>query len=803
MASLPTLNEQNRLRARTPVPIASSSRAATSSTGDQALGQGFASLGRSMANIAQKQFERQKRIDEMKAKNAITELNMNAVNEAVTKSGPDGSDMLAIYEAQELAGRNEALAGLDGDSAAVVEQYAESTRLSSSRYLMNQRIRRVEQFHTQEIEEDANQTSAQIQANPDSAALYAQRHLTDGYVNIPDLFTAPAAAQLMAAQKNQFANDIMRGYEAKGELSPVNYQKALALLDASAKKKVSEGTTVEMSPAEALKMGIISHEQARVMKKTGQKLSVDGQTLEVNQDKDPNVELLRELTAEQRGVWRNRFQNRIKQKAREDLSQLKSRHKDIEAAALSGADVEQEAIDHMHRVKNNAFLKPDQKVRLVADTQATLIAGEAAKVMRQSPRALMALQVQGADALIDQQIKKVTSDIRGLKFSKDKSFLAGVKEAASAKLMSEAQKIVREQNRDASQFVYTNFPEINQLKAAAADGDPSANDKLIQAVKEKQAYLGIPPKKRRVLTKAESAQLGSAFNSNLAQGNGPAAMAEIQEIYGTHFKEVMTDLIDDKSIEHKGIMVAAHLQDEQSRGRVLNLVQQGDEIKKQFKQQFESSDNTAVKLAVNEQLEEMQTALNNFSDSGAISSAKDFTDIVMNETRRLKLQRPDDDIGDLAEEAYKTIIEPNFTVVEGPNTKVLLPSVDANGRYINHTTVEAFISSHMDRDNFDDFDVAVPTAYKEATSGKGLLPEDKVKEAFFNELEREGVWKLNKSQTGLIFTMRGQAVKDNQGNAIEMPFSEMDGDILTIKARRGFLQKTKDFFFGSELDGGE
>lgn len=793
MARIKIFPEQTRISPRTPVPIASSGRAALGFEGSKALAQGLSQLGQVIGRIEEEQEIKRVQTDTMRGKTAMDTLHRNAFQFASENAQPDGSDIMELYDNELQKGVPKVLTGLREEAAQRVQNYGDNARDVGLRNLYNKKLRMGEVFITQQLEGNRNQTSALIQDDPDNADKYSQRYILDAYVNLPNHFTPRAAADNKAQSENTFANDIFRGYEAKGVSNPIFYQKGLAILDASAKEPTKTDTTVQMDPSEARRLGLISEKEFESLSKTGGRVEFDSQTLEIADKDNPIVEMARKLNPQQRHHWIQKFQNKLKQQSLESVSQDLSRMKDAVTYAQGNrtesemAEAERIVADSIQRVNESPFIKVERKMQLAAEATADMTVAQVAHNMRRSPRFSHSQQAKDAMSFIDQNIKELASRLPGVKFANDKFFMASVKESATSKIQSVQQTIKKEQEYDAAMYVRRAFPGVQRAYLAAADGDIGAMVNYKNLLKSKQEYLQIPSNKRRVLTREESSKVGLTIKAGIDAGTGSETLESIQQYYGPMFKEAISDAIQDKSIDNPGVMIAAHMGDRSSRDMVLTLYNQRENINSSFSKKFGQS-SAQLKSAVREATAEMSAALHQFSDSGGMEYYAGFKDLITLETKRLKLKNPYEvDFRPLARRAYENVIENNFAVVNGFNTRALIPRSDSLGRPVHIANVEAFLNAHHTEEGLNRLNVK-PFA-------------DAPNEEWFKEyLLKNGKWKINKQQTGLGLYLDGVHVKDKSGNLIEQSFDGMGTDNLSSRERMKFNQKIRTLFGRSEVE---
>lgn len=509
----------------------------------------------------------------------------------------------------------------------------------------------------------------------------------------------------------------------------------------------------------------------------------------LKKDSKDERQLFDSMDPDKKARWIKRFKSMSKTKQTQFNAEIQSRANDIIYQSLQGDKIDPKAIASVEQAVRNSSLKGPKKQRILDSMGIAKTIGNELQDLAVTPRSEW----------------KSPEDTISLRPS---AFNARQRVSAVNMLGSQMQRIVKEQESDAAGYLIRNYPEMASKYASLDPNNPADLQNFVTESLARQDALGIKNKRVTTVNDAKSkVQLINGANAEDAANS----IVGLKQLYGDHAPRVFDELIQQGL--NSDYLIVAHIPNPSvSRDFIANIKQQKS-ISSDYKAQESSISVNELNKMISSETEDFESALRH---KGVDGTSKPFLNAmrkqVMLESKKMVLDDPGLDMDDAIEKASDKVYGSNFMVVQGANSKTLIPRVTPSGRAYDQKLTESFIKSHSTKDYFNSIDLFVPEGFKAKFSqkddvvisykGTKVVKQSlkSAKDSYAKYLADNAFWEANADGDGLILMVndRGQkkVITDSEGNEIAQSLQEINfnADILTAEENKGTLEKFFRFF---------
>ncbi len=789
MAKIPTLNEQQRLRPSGPVSITSSGRARIVGEGQQALARGISQAGTGLQAAVNANQDKIRRQRVQKANRLYSEGTRTARSESYkenTFNDNGEAQVQNIYSDKEAKIREKVLkgAGLDESGTLTFTQFADGIHRSTMNGLESGKLN-LTQAESQRLNTEADSiTLKQMQDDPDNGFMLSKTRLSEFETNERTSMSEIDFNKQITKMKQDHAN-----FTADGMM----------------KASVHSDRAAEIALEELLLSG-----------KPGEK----GQS-------DMSM-LFKGMTPKDRSKWIDDFQRTIKRKKRERAESLSSDMKDFSAASFAGLPVDQQYDALLQKIDAGGH-KPKVKARLTVQAVGIKAAGEYVNRARGARRVDLGSMFSKGVADMRAAVKQV-SKVPGAGKHVDQNFAEAIIRQNMSKMFSAQQGIIAEQDHDFADYAVRTFPEVRlafakMQDAAETPGGAQAKEEYVNILDQKRKEIGVHPNNDRLITRAQSADLGFRLSATDSPDIIQGEMKKITDFWGDKSAaRVFKTLVKDGTVKDSSFLLASDFHSLQSRTEMIRMIKQGPDIKVNFEQTHpgETADEQMRKTAT--RMAEFNSALHaTGADGNSPLSAALHKNVNF---RAMELRNKDASMSAEtgADQAALEIIDANWASVDQGGIKkgrLLVPRYDSEGKprgeaRLNRMDdfVEAFKDISVLREIVGDIPPEFESTLEQISSiyqgraetlDEGFLegittsPEGLKNTRYLHLISKGGEWKLDDVTSNFILTIGGRSVpskKFQEGpdgtrtyEPVMMTFNQAADHPATVEHSRTFWNK--------------
>lgn len=631
--------------------------------------------------------------------------------------------------------------------------------------------------------------------DPDATRMHMQLFLDRVDQQSRGLISVAQAKEIRDRGMNQLSNSLFEGLYNKG--TKADLQIGLNLLRETAVPQglSSRGTQYEtFSIDNAQKQGRITEEEAAKYRKEG-KTSI---RIPVEQGLDfAGANLSRNLLTSglkhhERFQWTERFQNAMESTTRTDRTDFNSAVRAYEQYLMDGkaSRPNDRVLFQLDNMAKSGEITQDTRLKI----RDTLFSAEAAGQVLKSISALPASKIPKAltafdatrQAILDQEIARNPDAA----YSREPYFNADVRQQYRDTLEYRAGQILKARESDPVAFIYGNYPGGKNLAVQTRSSNPLRVQQALTRLQAIQKTLEIPSDKVRWISKDESKSIGATLDSGNAM-LGAQTYTALQQRYGQHFPQVLSQVISDNNLPEK-YRVVGWVSDQYDRQRMLEDVRNEKAIDESYKKLKDPREAIALDYAIKSEMDAVAPGLTYGSTGGGKAEAlNQLYDLVTNRAKLLQTQNTSMGARDAARQAMTLITNSYNISVDGGSTNWVPKRYGSIS--INVQAVDAFKRTHTDPDLLiKEYGAAIP-------GGKGTqfesIPQDQKVLMWRNAL-KSARWYTNESQSGMVLMYddpaRGRIhVLDRNGNPIEVNYLTLSQspDAHSLKEMKGDQKK--------------
>jgi uncharacterized protein YdcH (DUF465 family) len=363
------------------------------------------------------------------------------------------------------------------------------------------------------------------------------------------------------------------------------------------------------------------------------------------------------LDTKVKGNFIEQMTNGVQRQQREQAHEISAQTRDVVYQLNAGENVPAAELKILQaRISSNPQIKGDEKTRTL-DTlkSAQQVNTLVKKLSDANPEEMNKLQAELDTKLGDGTFNAATHG----------QLKQGFQEAKN--------RVLRERNEDGAWAWMKNSVPGQNLFKQAQSGSAQDMKRFLDVSLARQTELGIPPSKQRVLPKFYSNDIA---NTLLATGTNPqgatTAISQLAQKFGPNFEKAFDELTQDHKDIDKGLIVAAHAVDDNSRYGVVNNVFNRTDINKKF--ETNGGDSNYVNTLVDTKMNGVANALLQTSnDSSPLGVTNAMADMVSLEAKRLLGEQKMSDPDKAVEAAYASVIDKNFYTRDAANSTLIMP----------------------------------------------------------------------------------------------------------------------------------
>jgi hypothetical protein len=295
-----------------------------------------------------------------------------------------------------------------------------------------------------------------------------------------------------------------------------------------------------------------------------------------------------------------------------------------------------------------------------------------------------------------------------------------------------------------------------------------------------QNFRGIPSHKQRVTSDAEVQNISDKIRASLQLDPMIAAqeLEKLDQTYGKHFSKVITEVAQKDKAIPESIILAAQAEDRLSRREILENLRSKPDIEKAFELRSETSkkdlsekvtttiDRFSAALGANTRSAEGLSTINRFQEQVSLQAKKNLAMRGM-------------DADDAVQEAYKTVVEKNFDIINTSRSQIIMPKKAA----YNAELVERF-TEDFEPDPSGNYGMTgvlgispSKAAIEQAKKEYPNADEKQLVEAYKVSVLSNGKWVTNEDQSGIRLVVdrgnRQELVRRANGTPVEFTFREI------------------------------
>jgi hypothetical protein len=740
MPQIPVLTESTRLSPNSPVEIASTRDARMAGEDIQKFGNQVAQAGQIM-RVAQNQ------VEETKAKDEIANEVSKAREEAIKRGKPDGSDYQDIFD-QSV---NKSVPGILkrlSDPVVIREVETDFGRQKTASTIgLRQAANRAQQENL-------------LRGNEEIIAMREKR-----------AFDKP---ELAGYDYNDFIEQHVKPLQEKGVLSTESAQKIAekakdrigeAYLDGLiSKKKFNEAAGVLGATEQESTLALSADDLGMYgLKSDGSKMlpMINSKT---NKELSPEIsQLMRGLTPDQREKYVRKLQEGLQKE-----THVKMRTVSDNVQAAIGYAYEGKGLNKQERAKVQGMVDsiPDQDIRNQFNEQLKA----ADKI---AP--LLEVAKNGSQQQLAEQYAKFEKSLGNPTDLAARYSVDSMKSKAMDAIRKVQENAIRDPKTDADGDEGTAL-----LREAAKSGQPEDVQRYIQRNLEMQNFRGIPSHKQRVTSDAEVQNISDKIRASLQLDPMIAAqeLEKLDQTYGKHFSKVITEVAQKDKAIPESIILAAQAEDRLSRREILENLRSKPDIEKAFELRSETSkkdlsekvtttiDRFSAALGANTRSAEGLSTINRFQEQVSLQAKKNLAMRGM-------------DADDAVQEAYKTVVEKNFDIINTSRSQIIMPKKAA----YNAELVERF-TEDFEPDPSGNYGMTgvlgispSKAAIEQAKKEYPNADEKQLVEAYKVSVLSNGKWVTNEDQSGIRLVVdrgnRQELVRRANGTPVEFTFREI------------------------------
>lgn len=730
MAIIPRGNQTVRLTPNAPVPIAGTSDA-------RITGEAMAQFGEGLNRIGGNLLEADRRLKMAESSDRLRDIAQLSMEEATRLAKPDGSDLQDQF--YKIAGPQ--VEKVEQDYAGFDPRLQRELGATIQRFKSNidtdlgiKRLRMLETNNFNRLESLGERSADRIRENPNEGMLGAEMAAYNSTLSQMATTGGLSADNALKARKS-FGERAALGY-IEGLETQKLYGKALSFLQANHE---DPNLFTEVDPDTAVKSGLIDPREAETLKAKGESYKMATLT------KGDKVKLTPEMTAamqslapEQKARLIDQMQAKLQEETQMRLSDMNAQLEGLEYVSLSGGEVHMPSVTKLrNEINENANLPMAAKRRAMDKINSAIAVNQQVRIAANTPRSKWDALIGKTDgAMTRAQMEAAGFDPRMAETSGD--FAVQANRARNREAFKNTLAALRKrQDDDPVQTLTQGDSSLTRAYRGSLDGNPGGTQTFIRQVLAKQAYLGVPASKQKVLANDQAAQLALQFSQAKDPGMISQRVKELQAQYGDYFPRVMNEVAAENS-ELKGIEAAVYAP-ESIRGQVIDTIKNQGAINEAFKKlpRADYLQNETIRKIRSETISDFNRAVFDSSDSsGTANVVNSFQSLIELRVKNELNRNPDANIGDLVKRARKDIIDSQYEIVDGRNSTVLVPK-NINGRGIDGGVVADFMTQNSSKAFYKSSRVQIPPAWKEHS------------EQYYEYLEENGKWVTNKDQSGL------------------------------------------------------
>lgn len=461
-------------------------------------------------------------------------------------------------------------------------------------------------------------------------------------------------------------------------------------------------------------------------------------------------------------AYRERFSRQAQQENEFSKRVFNTGVNDLQAALMQGENVPEDVFSNFMTQANS--LKPEEKSFVIDDLNQ-------AKEYNRVLKDIKSMPVEEIRKKAAFEIPRKEGDI----------FNLSSRQKMAAMYQKAAMSILNDKANDGAAFIIKNDQKMENLSNQALNiGDTASIKEYATSIVEKQKVEGITNVK--LLNKTMSKNYGAYFtspNPEVAEN----AMKALSAGYGKHFGNVVNEMVKNESITPTHAM-AMYLSDETSRKQSFANISKKKEIDEAFKKV--STGRSEISNVFNdEDIQDLKQAiLINDPTNQRLWLNNGLDDLVELEYKNQRVNGISEK--DSKKNAISKVIKGNFAVAKDNNSNVILSK-----NYISKKSeIEDWMGESFNDINIRNFKYKVPDSY---IKDMGLLgkPEE-ANTKYIEDLQKNGAWISNNSQTGAILRKKTKSGKlatvfDDKGEMIQVSFDDMlKSPVKRFSRKEGF-----------------
>ena len=801
MPIVPRGNQAIGMNVGSPVPIAGT---------DQARSQGetLEKAGTAVAAFASQQIQFDNRVSYEEGAGELTDIAKQGADWAKRNGKPDGSDYTQKYNEFTQPKMADAINRRSGFGTGKVQEqlisYRDRVQADMNTSIGIQSLERREIYNIERTDKLQDESANRVRANPRSAD--AELALNNSFIDDltkpgkdgSTIISSANAIKLKQAYYEKTAKSMIAGFAEREQ-----YGQALNMLQATQKlDKQGKPLTASIDPDKAVTLGYIDSREAAALKSEGKMLEIPALS------KGDNIKLtnaqaliLSGLDPKEKAHLIDVMQAKVREKTEIKISDLNAGVTGFEAVAFSGAAVNPAQIaDLKKQVNGNSSLTPLAKVRTMDRINTAAAVNQQLQLAAITPRSQWGDITQGVtEKITAAATQAATIDPKMGTVNEDFAVRANRMQAAQT-FSSALANIKKQQDSDPVSYFLMSDESLRTKYMAGKDA--STNPQGIEATRNfmttmlnKQAYVGIPVDKQKVLTTQESTAMANMLVAIPDSANTNQELTRLQATYGEHFPRVLNELAqrnkaltDFKAIAYVDPSTREHLVDALKNESTIMTEYTGKNATKDNQKK-----NQLVIGATKDIMAGFRTAtVGSTNDTGRLAVVQSLEKLVGLQARSEMLRD-----GSLSEKqavarAYKDVVDSTYAVVDAGKSSLLVPRIISR-RPMDTTIVRDYVDVYSKAPNFKDLNVAVPAQYTEshkvektgniaADNDQKFMAQRRANEeysTFYDVLQKNARWVTNENQTGIKLVQNTEngnvmSVYDKFGKPIEKSYEEIN-----------------------------
>jgi hypothetical protein len=694
MPIIPQGKENIRMNPNSPVPIAGTAE-------NRLAGESIAGFGKELQQFGAQLYNADRKLKIDEGANELENVAKLSREHALRTTKPDGSDYLekmnefAAPKIEEVYSKY----GTDNDVRDKLSSYERKLRnnMAVTATIDSASIREDDFFNRlgklQEVDDNSMREFARTKQDSELSSLnnMAKAQLTKGTLRLEehrDMFNQSRGnyEKLKNNQKTGLAYAIING------LSESQPDKALQILQAS-----SDGTNLELTPAEARERGFIDASEEKALSDKGEKFNLPLLTDKKAQMSPELISIMEGLTPEQKARAIDKLKSELKVKSEQRLSELNETVKSAEYLAIQGKFLPKDREKVIADIMKNDKLTSVARQRLVDNVKGYAYLSDSVELLEATPRSEWGKILQ----------REKVND------SDDVVSRAGKLER-SAKLVAAADRLEKLQKDDPQAYIRKD-PEILNLRKGATDSE--SMKRYIETSFAKQDSLGIP---RSILTKQEAANEAAAISGIPDSTTLDMYLTQKQGMYGANFPkyinelaEVNKDLKAYKSLAYVGVNERTSFVDALAN-------------KKQILERINTDSVAKVNAeTINTQVSSLLMPVSSVIAAAGNDTSSEETINGLHEAVSLQAKRDyvkgnfSGDLKELTKKAYESVVGKVYAMPSGGKSTVLLPRQLG----VDEKIVSSFLQVYSDKENLKDF-ISNPKVLEISDSFKWITNKD-------------------------------------------------------------------------------